>query len=520
MNFSTYPRTPRLTKLPRSLFETRTTRVFCAAKPQSMSTTLAMGPRTRRRRRGTASTPPLLTRALGAACLAGAAKLSAAFSAPGFSGINSNVKFAADAADAAASTAASLRQHNDVGSSGGSPYGPSRARSCQFAMVSAVAEPPATTLAGLAPENGRRERGAARGKPALTVEEERALLAKIKAARVLRECQERLELAAVAASKGKGKRHGAAGTDGAEGGAAGTMVPVEAWAREAGVGVEHLSRVLQEGIEAKRTLVERNMPMVNNMVHGQYRWRLRGGHVSTADLLQEGAYALGVAADAFDPAMQNRFITYALYIVRDKLDVALARGNSAISVPSSALKELHRARRQLTDVLGRKPSEAEMANFFANGVAADKFAASEFSIKAPADDREARQQARTRRRRLNLLSAVQKVTSIDRLIRASDGSTMVPLVDTLVGEDQSPLAGGGGGKTGISELMPRVLTPLQADLVRMACGLADGPPMSMAECSKELSLSVARTKSLFDSSLEKLRIAAAAENPRKMARQS
>eukprot|EP00903_Cladosiphon_okamuranus_P005590 g5562.t1 len=484
-----------------------------------------MEPRKRRRRRATASTPPLLTKALGAACLAGAARLSAAFSASGFTGINSNVKFAA-----AASTTASLRQPEDVGGSDCSPYGPSRARRCQFAMVSAVAEPPATTLAGLAPEKGRRDRGAARGKPTLTVEEERALLAKIKAARVLRECQERLELAAVTAGKGKGKRRGAAGTNGTEGGEAGTMVPVEAWAREAGVEVEDLSRVLQEGVEAKRTLVERNMPMVNNMVHGQYRWRLRGGHVSTADLLQEGAYALGVAADAFDPNMQNRFLTYALYTVRDKLDVAVARGNSAISVPSSALKELHRARRELTDALGRKPSEAEMANFFANGVvvaaaagdtfaAADTFTASEFSIKAPADDREARQQARTRRRRLNLLSAVQKVTSIDRLIRASDGSTMLPLVDTLVGEEQSPHAGGGGrgGKTDIAELMPKVLTPLQTDLVRMACGLADGPPMSMAECSKELSLSVSRTKSLFDSSLEKLRKAAAAENPRRMA---
>lgn len=392
----------------------------------------------------------------------------------------------------------------------------------------------------MVPESGRRE-GEARRKPALTVDEERALLEKVKDARLLRECQGRLELAAAA---GKARGHGAAGADGV-GGAAGTAVPVEAWAREAGVEVEDLSRVLQEGIEAKRTLVERNMAMVNKVVHGQYRWRLRGGQVSTADLLQEGAYALGLAVDAFDPAMPNRFITYALYIVRDKLDVALARGNSAISVPASALKELHRARRELTDELGRQPSEAEMANFFANGVVVDKFAAAtapapasaaaafvgesgdggragrgralvrgEFSIKPPSDDREARQQARTRRRRLNLLSAVQKVTSIDRLIRASDGSAMIPLVDTLAGEDQPPrTAGGGGGKTDISELLPRVLTPLQADLVRMACGLADGRPMSMAECSKELSLSVARTKSLFDSSLETLRIAATAENP-------
>lgn len=455
-------------------------------------------------------------------------------------------------------------------------------------MVSAVAEAPLSTPplpaadASAATTSGCREQGRTRRTPPLTINEERALLEKIKDARLLRECHERLELAAAAVVAGKGKAKGkrngngngtgvgvgvgVVGENSVDATAVGTTaIPVEVWAREAGLEVEDLSRALHEGIEAKRTLVERNMPMVINMVHGQYQWRLRGGQVSVADLVQEGAYALGLAADRFDPAMPNRFLTYALYTVRDKLDIALARGNSAISVPASALKELHRARRELSDELGRRPSEAEMANYFANGVvvgsspaastsstaaAAAAFAAEdgisivgggggngdgdgsstakerrarrsravvngEFAVTAPSDDREARQQARIRRRRLNLLSAVHKVTSIDRFIRASDGtSMMVPLVETLVG-DKAPR----GGEGDIAELLPRVLTPTQADLVRMACGLADERPMSIAECSKELSLSVARTKSLFDNSLEKLRIAATAENPGRLARQ-
>lgn len=434
-------------------------------------------------------------------------------------------------------------------------------------MVSAVAGPPVSTPflptadAGAATTIGRGERGTTRRAPPLTIDEERALLAKIKDARLLRECHERLAFAAAASAAGKGKENevGATTAVGA------TVVPVEVWAREAGLEVGDLSRALQEGIEAKRTLVERNMPMIINMVNSQYQWRLRGGQVSTADLVQEGAYALGLAADLFDPAMPNRFLTYALYTVRDKLDVALARGNSVISVPASALKELHRARRELSDELGRRPSEAEMANFFANGVVvgdnisstpatsaaaatAEAFAdedgisiiggggdgddkptvierragrsravvGREFAITAPSNDREARQQARIRRRRLNLLSAVHKVTSIDRLIRASDGTTMMlPLVESLVGGDE-PRRGEDGD---ITELLPRVLTPIQAHLVRMACGLADERPMSIAECSKELSLSVARTKSLFDSSLEKLRIAATVENPGRLVRQ-
>ncbi|CAM9776006.1 unnamed protein product [Scytosiphon promiscuus] len=333
-------------------------------------------------------------------------------------------------------------------------------------MASAIAEAPTTTKSAVstataadaltATTNGRRQREARRTQP-LTVEEERALLSKIKEARLLRGIQRDLELASVVAGKAEAE------------GVARQTVPTEVWAREAGLEVDELSRILRDAIEAKQTLVERNLPMVIHMVNGQYRWRLRDGQVSTADLIQEGAYALGVAADSFDPSMPNRFLTYALYTVRDKLDIAVARGNSAISVPASALKELQRARRDLAGQLGRSPSEAELAHFFANGVVADRVApalrraaAAErapleqagesilggsgvFSIKIPADDREARQQARIRRRRLNLLSAVQKVTSIDRLIRASDGSTMVPLVDTL----SAHAAPGGASEDGV-----------------------------------------------------------------------
>ncbi|CAM9517077.1 unnamed protein product [Ectocarpus fasciculatus] len=513
-----------------------------------------------RRSRPTRPSPntcPFLTRALGVVCLAGATTLSAAFVTPagcrgGFYGINSS-------AAAAGASATTVRQRGNVGGNNsnnraGGRDGPIRLRRNHLAMVSATAEPPAATAteadAWAGTTRGRRARGGARRTPPLTTEEERALLAKIKNARALRDIQRGLEASAAAAAAGRGGK-GAFGEGGAADGGSGTAVTMGAWAREAGVEVEDLPRVLQEGIEAKQTLVERNMPMVIRMVEGQYRWRLRGGQVSFADLLQEGAYALGVAAEQFDPAMPNRFLTYALYTVRDKLDIALARGNSAISVPATALKEVHRARRELTGRLGRTPSEAELANFFANGVvvvddaepaasagdggirrggadgdggrstAAGRRARAvtdgEFAAKTASSDREARQQARTRRRRLNLLSAVQKVTSIDRLIRASDGSAMVPLVDTLVGdlEDGQPRSAGGD----IAELLPRVLTPRQASLVRMACGLSDGKPMTMAECSKELSLSLARTKSLFDSSLEKLRAAAEADNLGRLARQ-
>lgn len=372
-------------------------------------------------------------------------------------------------------------------------------------MISALVEAPPLPSSASAEADPRRKRRM----PPLSVEEERVLLGKVRDARLLRGLQKTL-----------------AATE--EGG----VVTVTTWARQAGLEVEELRRTLQEGLDAKSTLVERNMPMVMTVVEQQYRWRLRGGQISAADLMQEGAYALGVAAERFDPDMPNRFLTYALFIVRDKLDTAVAGGNMAISVPVAALKELHRTRRELTAELGRAPSEAELANFFANGVileqspSAARRAAVEGRalLRAGADAKEAKietgsdatggtaaVQPRIRRRRLELLAAVQRVTSLDTLIRDSDGNT-ISLVDTIAGQHGDPLRMPGNGD--ISELIPKVLTRRQAELVRMACGLADGRPVSMVECSRRLTLSVGKTKALFENSLEKLRIAATADNPR------
>lgn len=450
----------------------------------------------RRRRRTTTTTP--FTRALSAACLAGATAFSAAFIAP------------PGAAGGGLHHRVSRVNHGvDAGRVRRFCSGPSL-RANRLAMVSALVEAPPSLPPpmGAATTSGRRQR---RRTPPLTVEEERALLTKIHAARLLRAMHKNLAAA---------------------GGGGGGLVNLEEWAREAGLGVEELTSALQGGLDAKRALVERNMPMVMQLIEQQYRWRLRGGQVSTADLLQEGAYALGLAADRFDPAMPNRFLTYALFLVRDKLDTALAGGNTAISVPVAALKELHRSRRELTAELGRSPSEAEVAHFFANGVVAGSppamAAAARSGGARHAPTAEGRStvgepaaaggavrgkievQPRIRERRLNLLSAVNKVKSIDTLIRDSEGNT-ISLVDTLVGHHGDPLRMPGNGD--MSELLPKVLTREQANLVRMACGLEDGPPLSMKECSQRLSLSVGRTKTLFENSLKKLRIAATADNP-------
>lgn len=391
-------------------------------------------------------------------------------------------------------------------------------------MSAAVVQPPPPSAASAAGTRGASApvRLELPPTPPLSVEEERALINQIQEARSLRRMRKRLVKAG--------------GKDGE-----GPMMPPAVWAREASMDVKELKGRLQAGMEAKETLIERNIPMVLKIVQDQYRWRLHGGQVSTADLVQEGAFALGVAAEMFDPNRETRFLTYAVWIVRDKLDIALASGNTAISVPVSALKEYYRARKALATELGRRPSESEVSTFFVNepfnnAAAADAGAASNvlpttgLKILATIPERgltkmetaagmgaggverralgtEDAAMARMRKRRLDLLAAVQRVTSLDSSITSANGDT-VPLVEAVEGFGGSlqgdPLRAAEDRR--LSSLLPKVLTPRQAELVRMACGLVDGRPRSMQECAETLCLSVARTRELFDASLQKLRL--------------
>ena len=412
--------------------------------------------RKQRRRRGS-SCP--LTRALGAACFAGATALSRAFVT---SGANGSELYGFRTSRAAARVRVSLDE-----------------RQPRFALPPALAEP----LPLLSLPSSKEKTKRSPQKPPLTVEEERKLLMKVEEAKALRRLQKNLAMAEK-----------------------GGLVTPEVWAREAGLEVDELRHILLRGLDAKQALVERNLPMVMRLIEEQYRWRLRGSYVSTADLLQEGAYALGLAADRFDVSMANRFMTFAMFLVRDKLDTAVASGTMAISVPATALKELYRARRDLTAKVGREPTEAEMASFFVNGMVMLEGV----PIFAGGHMENVEVQPRIRRRRLELLTAVQKVSSLDTLIRDGTGNT-IPLVDTLADSSVSPLRM--PGNSGISELIPKVLTRREADLVRMACGLGKGRPLSFAECAQKLSLSVAKTKAMFEISLDKLKTAATVENP-------
>jgi RNA polymerase primary sigma factor len=111
--------------------------------------------------------------------------------------------------------------------------------------------------------------------------------------------------------------------------------------------------------DALRRLVEGNLRFVVS-----YSKRYRGLGVSFLDLIHEGNLGLMEAARRFDPDRNVKFITYAVWWIRQALTHALSAQARAFSLPqkvSGAAARLTREVAELTEQLERRPTSSEIA---------------------------------------------------------------------------------------------------------------------------------------------------------------
>ena len=111
--------------------------------------------------------------------------------------------------------------------------------------------------------------------------------------------------------------------------------------------------------DALRRLVEGNLRFVVS-----YAKRYRGLGVSFLDLIHEGNLGLMEAARRFDPGRNVKFITYAVWWIRQALTHALSSQTRAFSLPqkvSGAAARLNREVAELTEQLERTPTSSEIA---------------------------------------------------------------------------------------------------------------------------------------------------------------
>jgi RNA polymerase primary sigma factor len=122
-----------------------------------------------------------------------------------------------------------------------------------------------------------------------------------------------------------------------------------------------LGRKIHQGdTEALRRLVEANLRFVVS-----YAKRYRGCGLSFLDLINEGNIGLIEAAKRFDPDKGVKFITYAVWWVRQAIIHALSDQSGAFRLPQKQANLLYRigkAQSNLRSELQRTPTSEEIAD--------------------------------------------------------------------------------------------------------------------------------------------------------------
>lgn len=122
--------------------------------------------------------------------------------------------------------------------------------------------------------------------------------------------------------------------------------------------------IVRQGDVARNVLIESHLPLVLAIAKRVYDWS--DGRTSFADLVCAGNEGLVAAVPGFDPSRGNRFSTYALWHIRERIAGALRHERWHIHLSDKAYRSILRLAksiRMFTAELGRQPNIDELAEF-------------------------------------------------------------------------------------------------------------------------------------------------------------
>ena len=237
--------------------------------------------------------------------------------------------------------------------------------------------------------------------------------------------------------------------------------------------VELSNRIKSGSLRAKNELVEANLRFVVSVAK-QYV----GRGLDISDLVSEGNIGLIKAAEKFDATKGVKFISYAVWWIRQSILQSLADNSRTIRLPLNQINSLNKIREcqsKLEQSLNRVPTSLELANEL--GLDLDKVELS--------------------------LQSSQYVRSLDTPVSFDEES--ITLLDTISSDSQSDeVCQLDSLKSEIMSLLLRLNTK-ERMVIEMSFGLGGKSEMSISEISEVLGVGPERCRQIKKAAIDKLK---------------
>ncbi len=238
---------------------------------------------------------------------------------------------------------------------------------------------------------------------------------------------------------------------------------------------ELIRRAKQGDREATEKLIYAHLKFVVNMAK-----RYQGYGVPLADLINEGNIGLLRALQRFDPKRRVRFLSYAIWWVRQAIMKALNEQSRLIKVSSERRAKLKKIRQKEIDLLqemGEEPTFEEIAKELGLNPEevkkAYKLVTTEISLDAP------------------IYPDNEKRTLLDIL----DQDALPSPEEAYEKNEQT---------TKLKEML-ETLSPMDRKILSLYFGLDDGKPKTLEEIGKRMGISRERVRQLKERALKTLR---------------
>ncbi len=238
--------------------------------------------------------------------------------------------------------------------------------------------------------------------------------------------------------------------------------------------MELARKAFKGDVQAQEKLARHNVRFVVSVAK---KFQNRG--VPLVDLIGEGNLGLMTAARKFDPDRGVKFISYAVWWIRQAVQAAIARHGRPVRVPLNRTADLSRLGKTTTllkERMGRMPTVSELAQ--ATGL-------TEEAVRS-------------------LSSLNTEAVRLDHPTREGDGNERMErfALAEQEGTDANTMA---NSQSADIEAALDSLPPRDAKVLRLYFGLDDGQPRTLEEIGKMMGVTRERIRQLRDRALIRLR---------------